>query len=87
MLCQCTSISDVREDHAAFTFGVERSRLDLLTSEHKGTMMLQNVWNDSPNHTVFHPMRLQPFKIIIKTQNLARVNGIKEQSRKAFTFN
>ena len=68
MLCHCTSISDVWKDQTAFTFGVEQSRLDLLGSEHKGTMILQNIWNYSPNHTAFHPMRPQSFNnIIIKT--------------------
>jgi hypothetical protein len=81
MQCHCASISDVWKDHTAFTFGVERSRLDLLASEHKGTMILQNVWNYSPNHTAFHPMTAQSFNIIIKT------NTAKEESRKAFTFN
>jgi hypothetical protein len=88
-LCHCTSISDVWKDQTAFTFDVEQSRLDLLGSEHKGTMILQNIWNYSHNHTAFHPIRPQSsiiiiittttiiiIIIIIKTSNLARVNEL-----------
>jgi hypothetical protein len=67
MLCRCLSIYVVWKDHTAFAVSVERSRLDLLGSERKGTMSLRNVWNCSPNHTVFRRMRLQSFSIIIKT--------------------